>query len=73
MRTKDAGKTWENFPLPVPPNTAMWVVHLQPVDPNIVFAGSRYGYLYRSNDGGDTWRKLEREFSEISSVLWLPC
>jgi len=73
MRSKDAGKTWENLPLPVQPNTAMWVVHLQPVDPNIVFAGSRYGYLYRSDDSGDTWRKLSREFSEISSVLWLPC
>jgi len=73
MRSKDAGKTWENLSLPVQPNTAMWVVHLQPVDPNVVFAGSRYGYLYRSDDSGDTWSKLSREFSEISSVLWLPC
>jgi photosystem II stability/assembly factor-like uncharacterized protein len=72
MRSKDAGKTWENLSLPVQPNTAMWVVNIQPTDPNIVFAGSRYGYLYRSDDGGDSWRKLWREFSEISSVLWVP-
>jgi photosystem II stability/assembly factor-like uncharacterized protein len=72
MRTKDSGQTWENLALPVPPNTAMWVVHLQPADPSVVFAGSRYGYLYRSDDGGDSWRKLWREFSEISSVLWFP-
>ena len=31
-----------------------------------------YGYLYRSDDGGDSWRKLWREFSEVSSVLWIP-
>lgn len=72
MRSKDTGKTWENLSLPVEPNTAMWVVNTQPFDPAVVFAGSRYGYLYRSNDGGDSWTKLWREFSEISSVLWVP-
>jgi photosystem II stability/assembly factor-like uncharacterized protein len=72
MRSRDAGKTWESLPLPVQSNSAMWVVHLQAADPNVVFAGSRYGYLYRSDDGGDSWQKLWREFSEISSVLWTP-
>ena len=72
MRSKDTGVTWENLSLPVPPNTAMWVVNVQPHDPQIVFAGSRYGYLYRSDDGGDSWTKLWREFSEISSVVWIP-
>ncbi|MBI3326326.1 MAG: hypothetical protein HYZ81_06445 [Nitrospinae bacterium] len=72
MRSKDAGQTWESLPLPVQPNSAIWVVHIQPTAPQVVFAGSRYGYLYRSDDGGDTWRKLWREFSEISSVLWMP-
>ena len=72
MRSKDTGKTWERLSLPVEPNTAMWVVNAQPSDPEVVFAGSRYGYLYRSEDGGDSWTKLWREFSEISSVLWIP-
>ena len=72
MRSQDAGKTWESLALPIPPNSAMWAVHMQPSDPNVVFAGSRYGYLYRSDDGGDTWRKLWREFSEITCLLWLP-
>ena len=72
MRSKDAGKSWESLPLPVQPNSAVWVVHMQPADPTVVFAGTRYGYLYRSDDGGDSWRKLWREFSEISSVLWIP-
>ena len=72
MRSLDAGVTWEDLSLPVQPNTAMWVVSVQPSDPKVVFAGSRYGYLYRSDDGGDSWKKLEREFSEISSVVWIP-
>jgi photosystem II stability/assembly factor-like uncharacterized protein len=72
MRSTDTGKTWEDVTLPVPPNTAMWVVSSQPFDPQVMFAGSRYGYLYRSDDGGNSWEKQWREFSEISSVLWIP-
>ena len=72
MRSKDVGATWENLSLPVSPNTAMWVVSGQPFNPQIVLAGSRYGYLYRSDDGGDSWTKLWREFSEISSLRWIP-
>ena len=72
MRSKDTGKTWDNLSLPVEPNTAMWVVNTQPFTPSVVFAGSRYGYLYRSDDGGESWTKLWREFSEISSVIWVP-
>ena len=72
MRSKDTGNTWEELPLPVAPNAAMWVVNVQPFDPQVVFAGSRYGYLYRSDDGGNSWKKIWREFSEISSVAWIP-
>ena len=72
MRSKDSGLTWERLPLPVEPNSAIWMVNIQPVDPKVVFAGSRYGYLYRSDDGRDSWTKLWREFSEISSVVWIP-
>ena len=72
MRSKDTGLTWETLSLPVQPNSAIWMVNIQPNDPKVVFAASRYGYLYRSGDGGDSWTKLGREFSEISSVIWIP-
>ena len=65
MRSTDTGKTWQNLSLPVQPNKAMWVVNAQPFNPQVIFAGSRYGYLYRSDDGGESWSKLWREFSEI--------
>ena len=72
MRTKDAGATWQSLGLPVQPNSAMWTVSIPASAPDTVFAASRYGYLYRSDDGGDSWRKLWREFGEVSSILWVP-
>ena len=72
MRSHDAGATWQSLGLPVQPNSAVWTVSLPASDPDKVFAASRYGYLYRSDDGGDSWRKLWREFGEVSSVLWGP-
>ena len=71
MRSRDAGATWQNLPLPVPPNSAVWTVSVQASMPKSVLAASRYGYLYRSDDGGDSWRKLWREFGEVSSILWV--
>jgi photosystem II stability/assembly factor-like uncharacterized protein len=72
MRTRDAGASWERVDMPVQPNSAMWVVRTQPDHPELMFAASRYGYLYRSDDRGETWTKLRREFSEVSSIAWVP-
>ncbi len=72
MRSRDAGATWESLGFPVQPNSAIWTVSIPAAEPDLMFAASRYGYLYRSDDGGDSWRKLWREFSEVSSVLWVP-
>lgn len=72
LRSKDTGNSWETLDLPVSPNSALWTVSVSSENSNKVFTGSRYGYLYQSNDGGNTWTKLWRECSEISSILWLP-
>jgi photosystem II stability/assembly factor-like uncharacterized protein len=70
--TEDFGKSWKLLPLPVEPNSTMWTFGINADDPSIVFAASRYGYLYRSDDGGASWSKLRRELSEIAAVCWLP-
>ena len=72
MRSRDAGATWESLKFPVQPNSAIWTVCIPASAPDTMFCASRYGYLYRSDDGGDSWRKLWREFGEVSSVLWIP-
>jgi hypothetical protein len=71
MRSRDAGVTWQSLGLPVQPNSAIWTVSMPASAPDTVFAASRYGYLYRSDDGGDSWRKLWREFGEVSSICWM--
>ena len=72
MRTCDNGRNWEPVEMPDKPNSAMWVVAAQQDDPNLMFAASRYGYLYRSEDHGQSWAKLPRELSEVSSIVWTP-
>jgi photosystem II stability/assembly factor-like uncharacterized protein len=72
MLTHDGGATWDQAAMDVGPNSAMWVVRSQPDSPNLLFAASRYGYLYRSEDRGTSWTKLPREFSEVSSIVWVP-
>lgn len=72
MRSSDAGRTWEDLTLPGQPNSAMWTLTIADSTPDLMFAASRYGYLYRSEDGGDSWVRLWREFSEVSSLAWLP-
>jgi photosystem II stability/assembly factor-like uncharacterized protein len=72
MRTTDAGRTWENLPLAGQPNSAMWTLTISRQNPDLMIAGSRYGNLFRSEDGGDSWVRYWREFSEISSIAWVP-
>src|SRR5262249_13178380 len=72
MQTHDAGLTWKPSDLSQPPNSAMWVVRSQPDHPKRVLAASRYGYLYESQDGGSSFTKAKREFSEVSSIVWVP-
>src|SRR5215467_3087503 len=71
MRSRDAGATWQSLGLPVQPNSAVWTVSVPASAPDTIMAASRYGYLYRSDDGGESWRKLWREFGEVSSILWV--
>jgi len=69
---KTSEKKWKLLPLPVEPNSTMWTFGTNSDDPNTMFAASRYGYLYRSDDAGASWTKLRRELSEIAAVCWLP-
>ena len=72
LRSADCGATWTNAPFPVQPNSTIWAIGTHPSDPNLLLAGTKYGHLFRSADGGYSWRKEWREFSEITDVTWLP-
>ncbi len=72
MRSLDAGKTWLPAPFPIQPNSCVWALGVQSDNPDLVLAGTKYGHLFRSEDGGKSWRKEWREFSEITDVTWMP-
>jgi len=72
QRSKDRGQTWEAVPLPVEPNTPIWAFAAHEADPDLIMACSHYGELYSTSDGGDSWEKLRREFTEVRSIAWTP-
>ena len=70
--TRDGGETWGTAALPIEPNSRMWWFANNPSIPNVIAAASVYGYLYVSDDGGESWQKLEREFGEIRTLALMP-
>jgi len=72
QRSKDGGSRWEMLKLPVEPNSPIWTFATHPANPDRIVTCSHYGELYATEDAGDTWRKLPREFTEIRAVSWVP-
>jgi photosystem II stability/assembly factor-like uncharacterized protein len=72
QRSQDRGKSWQTLSFPVPPNTPVWHLATNPVDPNLIVCSTHYGQVFVSDDGGDAWNKIGREFSEIRSLAWTP-
>ena len=72
QRTRDAGKSWQPVSLPVEPNSHIYGIATHKERPNVIVAASFYGYVYLSEDGGDSWQKLQKEFGEVRSVALLP-
>ncbi|MEZ5652490.1 MAG: glycosyl hydrolase [Burkholderiaceae bacterium] len=71
-RSEDGGQKFHATVLHQPPNSTFWSIASHPSDPQLLFAGTKYGHLYRSIDGGRQWHREWREFSEITSVAFTP-
>ncbi len=71
-RSLDRGATWASALLHAVPNSTFWALGTHAADPGLVFAGTKYGHLFRSMDGGQSWFKDWRDFSEITAVAWTP-
>jgi hypothetical protein len=50
----------------------IWALAIDPVDPNIVFAGTRPSALFRSRDSGLKWEKLPVELAEECPNVVIP-
>jgi photosystem II stability/assembly factor-like uncharacterized protein len=56
-RSHDRGERWEKLAFP-DPAMVVWSIAFHPRDPRIVYAGTAPTAVYRSDDGGDSWRRL---------------
>ena len=72
FRSDDLAHTWDESTLDVAANSTVWAFGTHSADPDLVFAGTKYGHLFRSTDGGRTFDKEWREFPEITDVAWTP-
>ena len=63
----DGGARWERIgtdgTLPT-----IWSLTIDPVDPDILFAGTRPAGVYRSRDGGRHWEKLAVDIARECSI-----
>jgi photosystem II stability/assembly factor-like uncharacterized protein len=57
-RTSDYGKSWQKIVNGLPDDVAARVVREDPVDPNLLYAGTEMG-AYVSFDRGDHWQSLQ--------------
>lgn len=71
-RSADRGRNWQEMALEQTPNSTFWAFGAHAAQPALVYAGTKYGHLFCSRDGGRTWRKEWRDFSEITAVAWTP-
>jgi photosystem II stability/assembly factor-like uncharacterized protein len=62
IRSVDGGESWSILPLP--PETSgeervVWSIAVHPARPDTVYAGTQGSAVFRSDDGGDSWHRLE--------------
>ena len=58
-RSTDHGASWERLGFP-DTGKEVWAIHVHPRNPKVVYAGTSPVGVYRSEDGGDTWRRLPK-------------
>lgn len=70
--SRDGGDSWQAARMPGRANSTIWNFAVNQVDPELIYASSVSGEVYRSTDGGASWQKLAREFGEIRALAWTP-
>jgi photosystem II stability/assembly factor-like uncharacterized protein len=62
-RSEDKGATWDRLDSLLD-GLQIWSVAVHPVDPDIIFAGTKPPGVFRSQDGGKRWEKLSIDIAE---------
>jgi len=71
-RSRDRGASWEKLPFP-DEGLEVWSILIHPRDPRIMYVGTSPVAVYRSDNGGDSWRKLPRVVSPGRVEMGFPC
>jgi len=71
-RSTDGGQTWRAAEMPGRANSTIWNFAVHAADPELIYASSVHGLVYRSENGGETWSRLAREFGEVRALAWTP-
>jgi photosystem II stability/assembly factor-like uncharacterized protein len=72
LLSNDRGASWAPATLDTQANSCLWAFAANPANPELMMAGTKFGNLFISEDGGRNWTKQAREFSEITGMAWLP-
>ena len=70
LASDDLGQSWRDAGLPGKLNSTPWCLATNPADPHHIYLATNLGQLFESRDGGDGWRKLDRELGEVRAILW---
>jgi photosystem II stability/assembly factor-like uncharacterized protein len=72
LASDDLGASWRDVGLPGRLNSTPWCLATNRADPKHIYLATNLGQLFESRDGGDGWRKLDRELGEVRAMLWQP-
>jgi photosystem II stability/assembly factor-like uncharacterized protein len=70
-QSRDGGQSFERLDSPMN-SLDVWKIAIDPVDPDIIFAGTRPAALFRSTDGGTHWHKLAADIAKECPNVRVP-
>ena len=70
--SRDFGETWSEVEMDHPPNSTLWSIGSNAADTSLIFAVTIFGQIFKSTNGGSSWKKVKRDLGEIRMVTWAP-